>query len=47
MEQKVIIVECPACSEQNEVPIHLFYDGYEGPIFCKVCSEMLEIDAEE
>jgi len=45
--EKVIVVSCPNCRKRNEVPVRLFYDGFEGPIVCSQCKEEIEVDVEE
>jgi len=45
--EKVIVVACPNCKKRNEIPMRLFYDGFEGPVVCAQCKEEIEVDAEE
>jgi hypothetical protein len=47
LTEKVIVVSCPNCRKRNEIPLRMFYDGYEGPIFCATCQEELQVDVEE
>ncbi len=45
-KQKGIRAECEKCGSVNYIPIKHFYDGCEGPFFCKECGEVLDVDVE-
>jgi len=47
MEEKIIVINCPNCKKRNEIPVRVFYDGYEGPMVCTWCHQDLEVDVEE
>ncbi|MBN2095127.1 MAG: hypothetical protein JW727_03710 [Candidatus Aenigmarchaeota archaeon] len=47
MQEKVIVISCPNCGKKTEIPLRVFYDGYEGPVCCSSCGEELDVDSEE
>ena len=45
LKDKISVV-CPKCNRVNIIPSRYFYDGYEGPFFCKFCGCILDIDVD-
>ena len=40
-------VKCPGCGTRNNVDIRIFYDGFEGMVYCSSCKEPLDVDFED
>lgn len=46
LKHKVINIKCEQCGKVNNIPLKYFYDGCEGPFFCKNCKYILEVDVD-
>jgi hypothetical protein len=45
--KKGVVSICQDCGRENNIPLKHFYDGFEGPFFCKFCGAILDLDIEE